>query len=307
MLYNWHKIVENAVWSNKKIIIAGGTGFIGKRVVSLLISLNAQVFVITRNKNISGKNITYLNVDLNNKSELERYRGKEKFDMAIYLAAKIPFLNGKKESYVEAKYSTFDPLINFCDCFIQDTKKFVFASSIDAAGICEIPEYGEEISSYNVSAYGLAKYCGELYAKKICEENSCRCIILRFSQVYGLDEPEIKIIPMLKRALNSGTEFRLFTDGKERRKYLYVDDAVQAIFRSLLSDETGTYNIAGKEAISMNELIKLMEEIWRKKLFLNRLNRKKGKNNLPGIQKAQKELEFQPEVSIEQGLRLIKN
>ena len=188
------------------------------------------------------------------------------------------------------------------------TDKLVFISSIDAVGMCTVNEYTEEQLPNPVTPYGLAKLCAEYYARNMSAEKNVQCITLRFSQVYGPDEPEIKIIPVIRKALTDGLNFNLFTSGKERRKYLYIDDAIQAIIRSICSDKTGVFNIAGNESISMNELIGVMEDTWEKKLnIIYSPVPAEGADNLPCIDKAVTQLGYIPEVSIRDGMMLIKN
>lgn len=116
--------------------------------------------------------------------------------------------------------------MNFCDVFFSRTKNFVYVSSIDVLGSCGKTEYTEEETLHNPTPYGIAKYCGELYTKLMCDSLTLPYRILRFSQVYGSNEPVVRIILILKAALLSRKEFSLFMYGDEKRRFLYIDDAI---------------------------------------------------------------------------------
>ncbi len=290
----------------KKILLAGGTGFIGKRVAEVLERHGVQVVILTRRKRENTSNITYWKADLNEYEELKQYSEKQFFDAVLYMAANIPLAGSKKETYYEAKCSTLDPFVNFCDCFLRKTSKMIYVSSVDVLGACADFEYDERVLPNITTPYGLAKYCGEFYAKNICEQLGIEYKIYRFAQVFGPNEPVVRVIPILKNALLKGVEFNLYTDGTEMRKFLYIEDAVQAIICGLLSDRKGIYNIAGNEVITLNDLIVLMEKVWNKKLKICVFNKIVGIDNVPSIEKAKKELGFMPCYSIYQGLLEIR-
>ncbi len=300
--YKWYQEAKKYDWSNKKILFAGGTGFIGKRCVECFYQLGAEICVLSRKEHSDDMGIVYWKVDLEDVSTLEKYVHKDTFDFAIYLAARMPLTNGVKEDYYGAKNSTLDPFVNFCKYFIADVDRMIYASSIDVVGQCDVKGYNEETLPNMPTPYGLAKYCGELYVKAICGQYNTSCVILRLAQVYGPNEPVIKIIPKLCEMIKDDTEFILYTTGEEKRRYVYIDDAVQAIVRSVISNKKGVFNIAGEEVVSMNELIKIIQEVYGKKLLLERLNIKKGKDNIPDIANAQRLLLYKPEVSLKEGL-----
>lgn len=306
MKCKWGFEMNTSGLKGKRILIAGGTGFIGRRVTSYLSDNGVEVFVLTRKQCKDEKNIIYWRADLNNHEELAQYSSVKKFDAVIYMAANIPEIGQKKESYYDAKCSTLDPFVNFCDCFLSNSKTLIYISSIDVLGKCDILSYDEEAVHDIATPYGLAKYCGEFYAKDMCESLGIGYKIYRFSQVYGPEEPLVRIIPILKKAILNGTEFNLYTDGSEKRRFLFVDDAVQAIACGLLSDINGVFNIAGQEIISMKDLIRMMEAVWEQKINIKILNQIVGRDNVPSIDKACHELSFKPAYSMYEGLMKIK-
>ena len=187
----------------KKILIAGGTGFIGKRCVQVFEKLGCQLTVITRRAQMMDEKVNYIKVDLRDVDGLRKCLDSEEFDHAVYLAANIPLAGSAKETYLEAKCSTFDPFVNFCEVVLSKVKSFIYISSIDVIGACEKEDYTETEEINRPTPYGLAKYVGEFYVKTMCETLNVPYKILRFSQVYGANEPAVRIIPIIKNIKES--------------------------------------------------------------------------------------------------------
>lgn len=306
MKCEWLSDIDTKNLREKTFLIAGGTGFIGTRCVELLEKIGCKITVLTRNLKNNTDNIFYKKADLTDLESLKNLNIDEVFDYAIYMAANIPLAGAKKETYLEAKKTTLDPFVNFCDAFLGKIKSFVYISSIDVMGSYEKPYYTEDDSINNPTPYGLAKFCGEFYTEVMCKNHNIPYTILRFSQVYGPNEPIVRIIPILKNSLLNNKEFNLYTYGDEKRRFLFIDDAVQAILRACIIKEQGIFNIAGKDEVSMQELISIMEEVFDKKLDLHILNKIRGVSNIPSIEKAEKQLGFCPNFSVIKGMKVIR-
>ena len=292
---------------NKKILITGGTGFIGKKLVERLEKNNIESYVLTRRKILDSAKTKYIQCDLNTLEKYPDELKEMKFDYCIYLAANIPTIGEKKENYLEAKNSTLDPLIKFLTYFKKNIKKFIYTSSIDILGKVQKLNYKEDEIPNNPTPYGLAKYCGEFYVQNICETEGINWSILRFSQVYGKNEPIVRIIPILIERIKEEQEFTLFTTGEEKRRFLHVSDAVNGIICACLNGKQSIYNIAGEDIKSINEVIKIIEENFEKKLKLNKLDKINGVDNIPNIDKAKSELNYKPEYILEKGIQALKN
>ena len=312
MKCKWLSNSDYSIFRGKTILVAGGTGFIGKRAVEIFADIGMKVFVLSRNVHVSTDRVKYTQVDLNDIDALKNaFTDLTTFDYSVYMAANIPLRGTQKENFYGAKRSTFDPFINFCNAFLQRINSFVYTSSIDVLGTCTEFEYDETIPVGFATPYGLAKYIGELYTKSMCHEYNIPFTILRYSQVYGPHEPVVRIIPIIKTVMNEGKQFILTTDGNERRRFLYIDDAVKAILHGLLyakyanSGTFNTYNIAGPDIISMKDLIKLIEKTWKKSIDLLIKGEIAGKDNVPSYENAKRDLHYTPDIGIKDGMRMI--
>lgn len=298
---------ENKLFEGKRYLITGGTGFIGKRFVERLKATKATCEVVTRQQLASQDNIHYIQCDLNDMEQLENLflKQTEKYDAIVYMAANIPQVGMKKENYLDAKCSTLDPIVNFCQVAMPHCHKFIYISSIDVIGVPENEDYTEEEVARPATPYALAKYCGEFYVEKIAQVNNVPLTSLRFSQVYGPNEPLVRVIPILINAVKEGKPFNKFTTGDEKRRFLYVEDAVTSIVRALESEATGIFNIAGKSIDTINDLLNIVGDIQGKAVDINIVAESVAGNNVPNIDKAEKVLNYIPEYTLEQGIHCI--
>lgn len=305
MKCDWVDKEEYKKLQGKSILVAGGTGFIGKRAKTIFRELGMTVHIISRREQLVEESIIYEIADLNDIESLKKTFPTVRFDYAVYMAANIPLRGSKKENYYDAKLSTFDPFINFCEAFLHRVDRFVYISSVDVYGGCPDYEYSENAEIQVATPYGLAKYVGEFYTKDICTTLNIPYSILRYSQVYGPNEPVVRIIPIIKKAMHEGTQFTLVTDGSEKRRFLFVDDAVKAIVNGLLYAKSDIYNIAGPDVITMKELVELISNTWNKPINLTIRGEVNGQDNVPSYMKAKEQLHYEPDVGMVEGMRII--
>lgn len=290
----------------KNILIAGGTGFIGKRFVEIA-KKEYNCFVFTRQDLKSEENVKYIKCDLKNLSQefIDELATKFNFDAIVYMAANIPLMGQKKENYIDAMYSTLEPFVRFAQYTHKICKKFIYISSIDVVGIPKALEYDEKIELKPFTPYAVAKLAGEEYIKSIALTNNLDLTVLRYSQVFGENEPIVRIIPLLLDCIKNEKTFNLYGTGEEKRKFLYVEDAANAILCALKSNKTGIYNIAGKSTESIKELIEITQKVFNKKLDINNVEYNGITfDNIPSCKTA-KEIGYEPKYTLEDSLRKI--
>lgn len=296
--------------NKKNLLIAGGTGFIGKRFLKQAVENGYICHVITRSKYDNTESIKYYQCDLMNfdKNFVENKFNNTIFDGIVYMAANIPLMGAKKENYEDAMYSTLVPFVKFAQATIDLTQKFIYISSIDCVGIPPCKNYDEKVELQPFTPYAVAKLAGEEYIKSMAKTKNVSFSILRFSQVYGENEPIVRIIPLLIDRIKNNTEFSLYGTGLEKRRFLFVDDAANAIICALRSKKTGVYNIAGKSVESIKDLIDITEKVFNKKLNLKKVDYSGVTfDNIPSIEKASQEIGYEPSFSLQEGIERIYN
>ncbi|WP_207424113.1 SDR family oxidoreductase [Desertivirga brevis] len=194
-------------------------------------------------------------------------------------------------------------------------KRFVYAASSSTYGdSAELPKVEERIGR-PLSPYAVTKYVNELYANVFANTYGMNLIGLRYFNVFGpRQNPEgeyAAVIPKFIKALRAGEPAVINGDGEQTRDFTFVENAVQANVKAFFSEKESAlnqvYNIAVGESISLNGL-------W---TVLNRHNgsnipavynaERKGdvRNSLADISKASSMLSNNPQVSVEDGLKLL--
>ncbi len=290
------------VLKNKKIVITGGTGHLGKKLIEKLGPLKPKIFVLSRNeiKN-AGSTVSYLKCDISSIEGLKKF--KEYFvdaDFLVHLAAHIPGGDYKKK-YLES--------VN-----VIGTKNIAMLAgnrcAIINASTCEV--YGrtdyipiDELHPCNpYSDYGASKLKGEEILQKECKKKGNKLVILRFATIYGPGENIPRAIPNFIDAVLKNQNPEIFGDGMERRDYIYIDDAAQAIVNSMLRPKAGIYNVSSGKGIPVLEIAGKIISLSNKPLKPIFTERKKEKNDYVfDITKAKKYLGFRPRTSLATGLR----
>ncbi|KKP29993.1 MAG: UDP-glucose 4-epimerase [Parcubacteria group bacterium GW2011_GWA2_31_28] len=296
---------------NKRILITGGTGFIGKHLVDELLNHNNKLFLITRKRQQSeNDNLKYLYADLSqlNENLSEKIKKELKLvDYILYLAANIPLLSASKETIFDAKISTFDPFINFLKFFGNIGNKIIFTSTIDVYGYPD-KEYDENQSIDPLTPYALAKFVCEKYLQYYCKIYKKEFSIVRFAQVYGPNEPLVRVIPYILNSAVKNEPFSLSGSGLDKRKFLYVKDAVQGIIKTALNGNNSIYHIAGSEVDNILNVIRITENVFNKKIIIKQKNKEREiQNTLPNLDKSIKKLGYNPKYTLERGIKEIFN
>lgn len=147
-------------------------------------------------------------------------------------------------------------------------RKVVFASSSSVYGDNGAELQTEDAIPSPLSPYGLSKWMGELYAAQFARSTSLETVSLRYFNVFGprqnMESRYAAVIPLFIRKLAEGKRPVIFGDGSQTRDFTFIDNIVEANLRAAqVSLPSGTIlNIATGTRISLNELMKLLNEIF---------------------------------------------
>ena len=297
-----------------KALVTGCAGFIGSHLVDKLLKQGFEVIGIdcftdyysreVKEANISNalknKNFEFIEEDI---LDMEKF---PEVDYIFHLAAQagVRASWGKSfEIYTRNNIEATQKLLEFYK--ERKIKKFVYASSSSVYGDAELPMKEDSLLK-PVSPYGVTKLAGENLCYLYYKNYGVPIISLRYFTVYGpRQRPDMAIHKFVRAVLND-EEITVFSDGTQTRDFTYVEDAVEANILAVESDIVGgVFNIGGGSRISVNDLIKLMEDIIRKKAKIKNIKKQKGdvRDTWADVNKAKKELEWIPKVKIEEGLK----
>ena len=306
----------------KKILVTGGTGFIGSAIVKNLLK-DHKVTVIDNNTrgsikrlNLNKKNLKFFNVDIRDKKKV--FKSIKNQDIVIHLA----YINGTKYFYSkphEILDIAIKGLMNVVDgCIKYKVKELVLASSsevyqtpgkipTDEDEMIKIPDILNPRYSYGGGKI-LTELVGINYAKKYFK----RLIIFRPHNVYGSDMGKEHVIPELISKIKKLDAKKLVIQGSgnETRSFIHISDFVKAV-RILMKrgKNCNIYNIGTNEEIRIKSLAKLLLKMMGKKknkIQTSRLKKGSTRRRCPSIKKIKK-IGFVPKISIKNGLQLVLN
>lgn len=280
-----------------KLLVTGGTGFIGEPLVKRLSSAH-QVFEVSRRAG--------LKVDLTS-SDLAR--DLPPVDVVIHLAASLE--HGKVFQHAGTLYdANFRMTNNLLDWAGQTgVKRFVFASSY----VYGLPQYSPLDELHPLQA--LNPY---MHSKILCEsliEHYSRwfgisSLALRIFNAYGPRQGKDLLVPTLMRQVKAGRV--VLKDPKPRRDYVYIDDIVDAFSKAVSAKTEGceAINIGSGRSYSVSEVVEhtLRELPVKVPVHYEMIERRDEiPNTVAKIDKARELLGWEPRVTLQEGLgRLVK-
>ena len=285
----------------KRILITGGSGFIGTNLIKRLLEQKHEV--INVDKEDSPLGIKTVKIDLAD-TDFSFLDGLE-FDYVVHLAAlsnprMCADMDAAFETNVNAMFKMFSKLAK------RKLKKAIFMSSIvvysDNAKlpINELSELDIYHDNYCFTK-GLCEDICELFRRK----EKMPIITFRLSNIYGPHQGTVKfpnLVPQLM--LQAMQKKKLEVWNKDPiRDWVYVKDAVEAIIAALDSDYNGTMNLGTGIGTSVGDVAKTLSEISGAELgFLNKPASPPLKV-VCDISRIKKELNWSPKTSVKEGIR----
>lgn len=294
--------------NKKKILIIGGTGFIGFHLLKEARKRNLSVYSISRHKphpNRFVKGVKYFFVDINNFEKLKK-KIKTNYDYVVNASGHKDNKNTAAEK-IDIKKTHFFALINLVNIFLnRKIRKFIQIGSSAEYGIAPAPQK-ETFDFKPISTYGEAKLASTQLLQILYKTQLFPATILRPFQVYGPNQGVNKIIPEVIISCLKNKKIKL-TEGKQIRDFYYVADFVRVVFRSLDSKklEGEILNVAAGKPVEIKQIIKkIFDEIRAGKLLFSQLGYRKDENMklYASIKKIKKYLKLNQTVNLKQGLR----
>lgn len=292
---------------NKKILVTGATGFIGKALVSKLVGSNYQATGLSLKEGKIGK-IKVFALDLLKKDQLKSFFGKNQFDIIVHLAARVPQTSSLVEQKLALKEnisSTLNLLEEFAHSGIQ---KFIYASGVSVLGTPKSDLAVDELTTAKPeSLYTASKFFGEILCEQYGRKTNKDIVILRISAPYGPGQNPNNVIPLFLKSALSGRDIAIYGSGKRQQNFIYIDDVTRAILAAIKQKCSGIYNIGAVRSTNTLDLAKIiLKNIPQSKskiVFSFQDDPQENYRLKVNINKAQKELKFYPKVDIETGIK----
>jgi len=314
-------------------LITGGCGYIGLKLISCIVNTQdknsirvidnlsngekSDLFKLANFSEVNEASIgsykyEFIEGDIVN-SELALKIGAD-IDILVHLAANTGVSPSVTNPMLDCQLNVVG-LLNYLESSRKNNiRKFIFASSGAPAGEV-VPPIHEEIVPRPVSPYGASKLAGEAYCSAYYFSFGVDTIALRFSNVYG---PGSKfkssvIAKFMKAGLKQDT-LKIYGDGNQTRDFIFIDDLINAIYQASLSKIGGeVFQVASGKETSVNEIINLISNLYEEyglaKIKTEYTKKRIGDvdRNFSDISKIRNSLLWNPEVSLEKGLRITLN
>tara|TARA_X000000950_G_scaffold288332_1_gene404505 strand:- start:1804 stop:2718 length:915 start_codon:yes stop_codon:yes gene_type:complete len=289
--------------TKKKIILFGGSGFIGFNLVKKLKEYKFDITSVSRkkiDKKFKLNKIKYLRCDVSKYSSLKKI--KSDFDYIINLSGNINHRNTKET--IKTHFLGTKNLIDFFE-----KKKFSLFIQMGSSleyGDLNSPHLEKSITKAK-SNYGKSKLKATKYIKKRSKIKKFSFMILRLYQIYGPYQKKDRLIPYV---INSSIRNKSFncTDGNQLRDFLYIDDFTLLILKILKKKniKSGIFNVGFGKPQVVKKVINLITKNLNKGTPLYgkiKMRKEEKKIYYPNIQKIKKNFNWKPKIKIPLGIK----
>ena len=288
--------------TNGKVLVTGGTGFIGTEVVKQLHKKGYEITILDRKDKPEGlDHVKYIKGDLGNPAKCVFACAGQ--DYVIHLAAKarIPesFIN--PDEYFDSNVTGTRNILTAASAV--GVKKFVYAGSSSVYGNNTAPNKPTHKPD-PLNYYAMSKLFGEHLCKQYKIMFNLNYNILRFFTVYSENQPTSLLFGKFAQMVKDGKPVTIHGDGEYKRDYIHVSDVATACIASMESKvKNDTFNVGTGTSISVNTVVEILKKHAPEFTAIN-VDKPRGyaPETLADISKTKNLLNWSPKIKIDEGL-----
>lgn len=296
--------------SIKRIIVTGGSGFLGRHLLRSLVKAGYQVKNIDLRVNPEFETVV---ADVRDKSRmLEEIKDA---DLVFHLASLIEAGESVKEPQKYIDYN-LDGTLNILEAMrVNGIKNMAFSSSAAVYGEPIQVPIKEDDRTIPINPYGMTKLAMEALLSSYVSSHGMTGIALRYFNLYGPEEhhePESHVLPRFIKQIYHDEEVTVWGNGEHQRDYIHISDIVDAHLKAiaLAQLQPGKYhyfNVSTEKPASVAEIIKLIEEAMGKKAKIKNFPPRPGDPLLlyADATKAREQLDWSSKVELRAGIKEI--
>jgi UDP-glucose 4-epimerase len=241
--------------SGRRVLVTGGSGFIGRHVVSELRADGAHVRVVDLEPH-PDPTVDVVIGDIAD-PEVLKAAFDDGFQSIVHLAAVNSVLRSLEHPELTYRTNVAGTAALLEAGRAAGVTSLAFASTNAVTGLMEAPKISEAATLKPLTPYGSTKAAGEMLMSAYTASYGLRCACIRLTNVYGPGmQAKDSIVARLMRAIRLGTTFEIYGDGDQVRDYVHVSDVVQAMRLGLLSEEwAGSMVIGSGTSLSVHEVL----------------------------------------------------
>ncbi len=305
------------------VIVTGGAGFIGSHLCARLLDMGYKVIAIDSLITSNGKNVDQLkendNFQFIHQDVTLPLAEELNADYVFHLASPASPNHHSEISYHKLAMETM--MVNttgthqLLDFALRNNAKFLFASTSEVYGDpLQHPQketYNGNVSTTGPrSVYDEAKRFGETLVAYYCREKNLDARIIRIFNTYGpnMNMKDMRMLIVFILQALKGQSITIFGDGSQTRSLCYVSDTVEGMIKLMFGSDTRgeIVNIGSPEEHTILEYATMVKNLVNADVkieFSEALPQNDPLRRQPDITKAKQLLNWEPRVSLEEGLR----
>ena len=251
-----------------RILVTGGAGFIGSHLVEYFQG-KAEIRVLDSLrtgylKNLDGFDVEFIKGDIRDREVVRK--AMEGVDYVFHFAALISVPESMEKIQECVDINVNGLLVVLEEAAAAGVKKLCFSTSAAIYG--DNPEVPKRETMYPEpkSPYAITKLDGEYYCDMFTKTGRLQTACLRYFNVFGpRQDPKsayAAAVPIFTAKAVAGEPLTIYGDGEQTRDFIYVKDIVAANVFMAMNDFTGVYNIAYGKRITINDLVKLIKDVY---------------------------------------------
>ena len=293
-----------------KIVVAGGSGFIGSHVVDVLLDKGHEVLIYDLEAPHYGQKCAFVRGDTR---DIDRMTQVFKSGDVVYLIAAEANVNRFFESPLFSNDITATATLSVLEAARRTgVARVILASTEWVYG--SLPEAGEEYITEDTPytenpdhIYTSSKIAAELFCKNYRSLYGVNYTIMRYGIPFGERARPETVTPIFIRRIVRGEPITIHGDGSQSRQFIYVKDLARGNAACLNpAAENQIFNLNGKKRISVIQIVKTLEEILGKKASLTFVEDRKGnfKGRFISSEKARRLLGWEAALDYEDAMRM---
>ena len=311
----------------KKIIVTGGSGFIGSNLVNFLIrkkffviNLDKLTYSSNRyyNEKKNSRNYKFIKVDIINKEKITKIIRKYKPKVIFNLAAETHV-----DRSIDGPYNFIQTNINGTFSLLESLRflkkkkinpKLVHISTDEVYGDIKKGKRSDENFKYDPSSpYSASKASADHLVKSYIRTYKLKAVISNCCNNYGPYQFPEKLIPKMISNIFSNKELPIYAKGKNSREWIHVNDHCEALFKLYLKGKNGeSYNVGTGTNFRNIELVKKILKICKNmNIKIGKKTKIRFVKDRPGHdfryalnnKKILNKLKWRPKISFDKGLK----
>lgn len=304
-----------------RLIVTGGAGFIGSRLVDRLLRDGREVVVVdnfdpfypraVKEANLAealgNPRCRLVELDIRDAAGVDALVQSFRPDAIVHLAARAGVRPSIADPGLYADVNVVGT-VRWLEAAarLEPKPRFVYASSSSVYGDrADAPFRESDAVDSPVSPYAATKRACELLARTFHHIHGLNITGLRFFTAFGpRNRPDLAIASFADR-IERGETIPMFGDGRTRRDYTFVDDVVDGVVRAVdRCDGLHVYNLGNSSPVELREMIEAIGEALGQTPRVERLPEQPGdvRQTFADVSLAEAELGYRPSTPFREGL-----